>query len=526
MLPTPEQDHLRATARRVGELIRTCPPLAARLQKAWNDYKALHLGHIEQTRLCAELQRQHAIEIMKQGFMEEQPRKEYEPSWDWESFYVRVPKHLLKARDAERDAAKRAPIIAELAAATLEYLEWHVRIKECPDKVSGKAMWDRMDAAMPDEEYVQETIRVGFRPRPAFEPGPHPLSCKWEEYQGLPLSTRVTVALAVLAILHDELSATPILAPLPQYLENVPATQLDAVVAFAVKKCLSVTQSQNGDSEPPTPNPRRISVERAEAFMNLLQSEAEALSASAVWGAEEKCPASTMGEAVEWYLEPVLAILRVFEAGVSDGDAIMVNGSLLPHRYMDALRSRYLGLLEWPQGVNYPERGNILRIAADYPKHGKRISQVLPFVTGKCSIARAAVDQWRMDVRDLQKLAGINGGSPDSQNRADDLPKDEVQFAAAEDFTWVVFAGQSYQFSKGVQANVIRALWEAWERSGKRFGHGLGEEAIGAKVDSSATKFRLAHVFRDHPAWKTLIRSVSKGVFALMPPKSPEKHTS
>lgn len=271
-------DALRKIARRVGELVREHPPLTARLQQAWDDYKVLHLGHIEQTRCGAEHQRQHAIEILKKGFLVEQPRKDDEPSWDWEAFYVRVPKQLLVRRDAERNAVKRAPIIAKLAAATLKYLDWDRRIKACPDKVSGKAMWDRMDAAMPIGKFVCENIRVGFRPRVELSPPPHPLFCKWEEFQTLPLPTRVTVALAVLAVLHDELSAIPVLAPLPRYRDDDPEAQLEAIVSDAVRDCLSVTQPRQGRSEPPIPDPKRLSIERAEAYLSILEAETERLS--------------------------------------------------------------------------------------------------------------------------------------------------------------------------------------------------------------------------------------------------------
>jgi len=108
----------------------------------------------------------------------------------------------------------------------------------------------------------------------------------------------------------------------------------------------------------------------------------------------------------------------------------------------------------------------------------------------------------------------------------DNPPTVQPDFAHADDFTWVLFAGTKYEFKKGNQAESVRALWEAWERGGRRNGCGLGEKAIGMKCGSSDNDFRLAHVFRRHTTWRGLIRPVSKGVFALFLPESRENPTS
>jgi hypothetical protein len=72
----------------------------------------------------------------------------------------------------------------------------------------------------------------------------------------------------------------------------------------------------------------------------------------------------------------------------------------------------------------------------------------------------------------------------------------------------------------------MRALWESWEKGGRVGGSGLSEKTIGERCGSSNNNFRLAHAFRGHGVWGTIIRSVSKGVFALCLPESPENHTS
>jgi hypothetical protein len=91
----------------------------------------------------------------------------------------------------------------------------------------------------------------------------------------------------------------------------------------------------------------------------------------------------------------------------------------------------------------------------------------------------------------------------------------------SEDFTSVNWFGTHYTFSKGQQAEAVRALWVEWERGG----HGLSQEKLAEKTDSQSSASRLSHVFRNrngpghHPAWNTMIRQVRKGVFQLVPPQ-------
>lgn len=107
----------------------------------------------------------------------------------------------------------------------------------------------------------------------------------------------------------------------------------------------------------------------------------------------------------------------------------------------------------------------------------------------------------------------------DSQ-RGDRSDDGDSQTVHAEDFTWVIWYGQRYTFTKGNQAESVKALWESWERSGRRDGCGLSQATIKEKVESSDDEFRLAPVFRGHPAWKTMIRPSGKGAFALYSPES------
>lgn len=85
----------------------------------------------------------------------------------------------------------------------------------------------------------------------------------------------------------------------------------------------------------------------------------------------------------------------------------------------------------------------------------------------------------------------------------------------APDFTWMAVNDKSYRFKKGHQAAVIAALFEAREQAGKRDGYGLSEEALADKINSASQGLRICKLFAGHPALKTILRLVSRGVWAL-----------
>jgi hypothetical protein len=58
-------------------------------------------------------------------------------------------------------------------------------------------------------------------------------------------------------------------------------------------------------------------------------------------------------------------------------------------------------------------------------------------------------------------------------------------------------------------------LYEAWLESGRRDGSGLSEKAIGERINSSADRFRLQKAFADSEALESILRSPSKGQWAL-----------
>ena len=93
------------------------------------------------------------------------------------------------------------------------------------------------------------------------------------------------------------------------------------------------------------------------------------------------------------------------------------------------------------------------------------------------------------------------------------VPEGDV--AVADDFTWMVVRGKRYHFKSGMQASILRVLYEAWVESGRKDGSGLSEKAIGERVGSSAERFRVQKIFEGNDAHPRILRSPSKGQWAL-----------
>ena len=80
-----------------------------------------------------------------------------------------------------------------------------------------------------------------------------------------------------------------------------------------------------------------------------------------------------------------------------------------------------------------------------------------------------------------------------------------------DDFTMVNWFGTAFTFALGVQSEVVKVLWKQWEANGM----GLNQQTIGNAVDSEKDNFRIANVFRSHPAIGTMIHTTGKGIYLL-----------
>ena len=86
----------------------------------------------------------------------------------------------------------------------------------------------------------------------------------------------------------------------------------------------------------------------------------------------------------------------------------------------------------------------------------------------------------------------------------------------SRDFSAVTWHGQFFNFTAS-QAKIVALLWEAWLNGTPD----LRQETL-LDAAGSETK-RLVHLFKDHPAWGTLIvPGGGKGLFRLAEPPAPE----
>lgn len=79
------------------------------------------------------------------------------------------------------------------------------------------------------------------------------------------------------------------------------------------------------------------------------------------------------------------------------------------------------------------------------------------------------------------------------------------------DFRSVRWFGTDYTFTP-MQAAVVSQLWEAWEQETPD----VGGQYLLENAGLEANRFDL--VFRGHPAWKTMIGSITKGSYRLCEP--------
>jgi hypothetical protein len=117
----------------------------------------------------------------------------------------------------------------------------------------------------------------------------------------------------------------------------------------------------------------------------------------------------------------------------------------------------------------------------------------------------------------VNELMGLLAAwAQDMDKPGDARGHDDETPSHSEDFTSVNWYGTRYEFTKGLQARTIAALWG----DGEPF-HTLTLETIEDKLgrsDSRKPKLRLDHVFRDHRAWGTVVQQPTKGSFRLVPP--------
>jgi hypothetical protein len=80
----------------------------------------------------------------------------------------------------------------------------------------------------------------------------------------------------------------------------------------------------------------------------------------------------------------------------------------------------------------------------------------------------------------------------------------------SSDYRSVSWDGDTHHFTP-LQAAIVRQLWQAMENGTP----GIGGETLFEAAGSADEQRRMDHVFRNHPAWRTMIISPNKGIYAL-----------
>lgn len=92
-----------------------------------------------------------------------------------------------------------------------------------------------------------------------------------------------------------------------------------------------------------------------------------------------------------------------------------------------------------------------------------------------------------------------------------DILESYLDCSAGEGFFSVRWFGEHYTFSP-MQSRIVEKLWAAWQARVPDVHQSRLLE------DSESTSQHLKDLFKNHPAWETMIVSTAKGVFRLQSP--------
>jgi hypothetical protein len=142
-------------------------------------------------------------------------------------------------------------------------------------------------------------------------------------------------------------------------------------------------------------------------------------------------------------------------------------------------------------------------------------------------VGKTNKDDWRIRAENFavvcDELAGKVAGVSDQIGSAEIATKGQGNEAGDDpsaavhspDFRSVGWFGTVHSFTAG-QARVVETLWNAWEQGTPD----VGDETLLKAVDHEAPPASLRNLFRNHPAWGTMIVSGgSKGAHRLAEPE-------
>jgi hypothetical protein len=120
-------------------------------------------------------------------------------------------------------------------------------------------------------------------------------------------------------------------------------------------------------------------------------------------------------------------------------------------------------------------------------------------------------DLWRASIYAIDYLSTVV--EPSLKKPEDATAENrELEFAHSPDFRSVRWFGATYTFTEN-QAPRVGLLWQNWEKGTPD----VGRQALLDAVEESSGQ-HIAHVFRDCPAWGTMIVSAKKGSYRLRRP--------
>ncbi len=162
-------------------------------------------------------------------------------------------------------------------------------------------------------------------------------------------------------------------------------------------------------------------------------------------------------------------------------------------------------------------------------RYGKRIERLFE-LHGCDGSAFGRLSRYETKDRDagpvLDSLAALRGSIRrawrDAAAPAASTQGVTLRYSASPDCTSVSWYGKRYEFAPGRQAKIVEVLLDAFRNETPN----VSRSKLSEMIDSADNDLRLSHVFRakngkgHHPAWKTMIREVAKGVYALIPEKA------
>jgi hypothetical protein len=354
--------------------------------------------------------------------------------------------------------------------------------------------------------WVKSHLVIWFRPsEESIEDSTHPAQLSWEQLRELPPPARLSIAYARLLALRDALSLEPLVnrPSGKQKPRDDDPDYLQTFLSWWDHDLIWPMERDGADGAVPEPDPSKLPPELAAEMLKLVADDlAPPMSLEAAL--------KTLVQRESWRLDelptgfgPNVCRLLDAEGWIEVCSWVRENLSTHPDKpkWQDQRWS-----LGWFSPIKRPEAaGGWDQLFSEIMPPWKPPAELRVTEQGRAAVVR---------------LSMVPAPAPTA------VTDPTAEFSHGDDFTWIVFAGVKYDLVKGNQSEAIRALWESWERGGRRNGCGLSENTIGAKCGSASDRFRLAQVFRGHPAWGTIIRPSGKGVFALFLPESPQNPTS